>query len=80
MSTEVNKMSNNKPEKKDKITIEIDHKWGKFLGAALTVLSSFGVLEYNGVVNLIDDAPAPIECQHVDTTVGDVNLNFKGVK
>jgi hypothetical protein len=44
------------------------------------VLSSFGVLEYNGVVNLIDDAPAPLECQHVDTTVGDVNLNFKGVK
>jgi hypothetical protein len=37
MSTEVNKMSNNKPEKKDKITIEIDHKWGKFLGAALTL-------------------------------------------
>jgi len=64
----------------DKFTFSIPHKWGKYVGILLTSLSSFGVMEYNGVIDVIDDTPAPTECIQEATTIGDVNLNIKGVK
>jgi hypothetical protein len=59
MSTEVNKMSNNKPEKKDKITIEIDHKLLTFLATMLatapsrSIIFSFNVFSVDGACSII---------------------------
>lgn len=64
----------------DEFTFSIPHKWGKYIGILLTSLSSFGVMEYNGVIDVIEDSPAPKECVEERTTIGDVNLSIKGVK
>ena len=53
---------------------------GKYIGILLTSLSSFGVMEYNGIIDVLEDDPAPKECIQEGTTIGDVNLNIKGVK
>lgn len=64
----------------DKFTFSIPHKWGKYVGILLTSLSSFGIMEYNGVIDVLEDSPASKECIQEGTTIGDVNLSIKGVK
>jgi hypothetical protein len=31
-------------------------------------------MEYNGVIDVLEDTPAPTECIQEGTTIGDVNL------
>jgi hypothetical protein len=50
-------------------TLDLISKSGMFL---LTFLA--------GIIDVLEDDPAPKECIQEGTTIGDVNLNIKGVK